>query len=379
MARQTDVDTPVERQDAPFGDDERPFAMKLLFLASGDRVPSCRFRVLQIAEHLRQAGHQCTIANSFPQKYDASPWLGFRLSQRLKRLVRHWHWWRARWGRFDAVILERELFNDPTWDMEQRFRTIAATFVLDVDDAVFHNFPKKFPHLVRLADLVFAGNRNLQQWLEPLNAHVVLMPTCVDVDRYRPRPEEASPRARPVVGWIGTEGGLTYLREATEGLRATAERHDFELRIVSGGHGLPDELDLRGVNVTFVPWDEASEAAEIAGMDIGLMPLFDDEWSRYKCGFKLLQYMAAGVPGIASPVGVNAEIIRHGHNGFLASTPGEWETALERLLTDAVLRRQLGTAARQAVVERYSVTANLPRWIAAVEEAIGRRGKREVC
>lgn len=346
--------------------------MKLLFLASGDRVPSCRFRVLQLVPHLRAAGHRCVVAHSFPQKYDYFRWLGFRPSQRLKRVVRYLHWLRARWGRFDAVILERELFNDATWDMEQRFRDVARTFVLDIDDAVFQNFPEKFQHLVPMADLVFAGNRNLQEWLQPLNANVILMPTCVDFELYRPRPPDPTPRQRPVVGWMGTEGNIMYLGEAADGLRAAARQHDFELRVIAGGRGTLHELNLDGVNVRFVPWNKATEADEIPQFDIGLMPLFDDAWSKYKCGLKLLQYMAAGVPGIASPVGVNAEIVDHSRNGFLARTPDEWAAALDALLQNEATRHEIGAAARQTAVERYSVAANLPQWIAAVEDARNR-------
>ncbi|MGD9857629.1 MAG: glycosyltransferase family 4 protein [Planctomycetaceae bacterium] len=346
--------------------------MKLLFLASGDRVPSCRFRVLQLVRPLQAAGHRCDVAHSFPQKYEHFRWLGFRPSQRLKRIVRHLQLLCARGRRYDAVILERELFHDPTWDMEQRFRKIARTFVLDVDDAVFQNFPDKFPHLVRMADLVFAGNSNLRAWLEPFGRPTVLMPTCVDVARYHPRESATADRRRPIVGWIGTEGGLKYLCEAAEGIRAAAKRHDFELRIIAGGRGVPDKVDLEGVPVRFVPWNAAAEPQEIADLDVGLMPLFDDEWSKYKCGFKLLQYMACGVPGIASPVGVNSEIIEQGRNGLLAKSPDDWESALDRLLTDPLLRLQFGTAARQTVIERYSVAANLPAWIAAVGAACGR-------
>ena len=345
--------------------------MKLLFLGSGDRVPSCRFRVLQLVPHLRAAGHRCTVACSFPQKYDSLEWLGFRPSQWLKRAVRYAHLWRTRVARYDAVILERELFHDPTWDMERRFRKAAGTLVLDVDDAVFLNHPEKFPHLVEMSDLVIAGNRHLADWLAPLSDRVVVIPTCVDLDAYQPRPAACAAN-RPVIGWMGTAGNVAYLDVAVPALSSLARRYDFELRVIAGDRGVLDRLPLDGVDVRFVRWNPATEAIDIQDFDIGLMPLTDDDWSRYKCGLKLLQYMAVGVPGVASPVGVNAEIIESGKNGFLARTPEEWESSLSRLLADAQLRRDLGQAARKTVEDRYSIAANLPRWIAAVEETIQR-------
>ena len=120
--------------------------MNLMFLSSGAHVPTARFRVMHLVPHLRVAGHQCTIAHSFPEKYDYFPWLGFRPSQLLKRMVRHWHLLRIKFGRYDAVILERELFHNDTWDMEQKLRRVAKTLVLDVDDGVFLNFPNKNNH-----------------------------------------------------------------------------------------------------------------------------------------------------------------------------------------------------------------------------------------
>ena len=348
--------------------------MKLLFLSSGRHAPTTRFRVLHLVPHLRLAGHKCVVAHSFPEKYDYFPWMGFRPSQWLKRLVRHGHLLRVKFGRFDAVILERELFHNETWDMEQKLSRLAKTLVLDVDDGVFLNFPDKFPELVRLSDLVIAGNRNLAEWVERYNSHVVIIPTCVDIDCYRPVLNRDTNAGRPIVGWIGTAGNVSYLHEAASALSSLAKRYDFELRIVAGARGALDELELPGVDVRFVKWNPDTEADEVGRFDIGLMPLRDDEWSKYKCGLKLLQYMSCGIPGVASPVGVNVDIIEHGRNGYLASSPGEWEESLSHLLGDAAHRNQLGSAARQTVEARYSIVANLQAWVDAVAEGCRRTG-----
>jgi glycosyltransferase involved in cell wall biosynthesis len=346
--------------------------MKLLFLGSGDQVPSCRFRVVQLVPHLRAAGHKCSVFNSFPQKYDYFPWLGFRPSQMLKRLNRYRDLARVRLGNFDAVILERELFHNESIDMEKRFRRIAKTLVLDVDDAVFVNFPGKTEKIASMADLVLAGNPLLQEWASRYNANVEWMPTCIDTTQYSPARRKYPRSKLPVVGWMGTTGNVAFLKWAADGLRQAARTHPFELRVIAGERGVLDQIDLQGVQVRFDRWDPATEIDQLAEFDIGLMPLADDQWSRYKCGLKLLQYMALGIPGIASPVGVNASIVRHGENGYLAADAEHWRQALETLIRDKKYRESVGQAAVKTVEETYSIRSNLPRWIHAVEMATQR-------
>jgi glycosyltransferase involved in cell wall biosynthesis len=347
--------------------------MKFLFLTSGRHVPSTRFRMLPLAHRLREQGHACTLSHSFPEKYDYFPWLGFRPSQWLKRTLRRVELLRVRWGRYDAVILERELFDNPTWDLEAALRRVAKTLVLDIDDGVFLKFPQKFERLLELSDLVVVGNRLLADWAAATNPQVVIIPTCIDTDVYRPGPNNGIAAARlPVIGWMGTAGNVAYLRDLATPLRNLARRHEFEFQVIAGERGVLDELPLQGVRVVFRKWDPATEATDIRDFDIGVMPLSDDPWSRYKCGLKLLQYMAVGVPGVASPVGVNRDIVAHGDNGYLAATADEWEATLGELLASPELRQRMGQAARQTVEQRYSLAVNLPRWLEAVRRAVDR-------
>ena len=327
---------------------------------------------MQLIPHLRAAGHRCALAQSFPQKYDYFRWLGFRPSQWLKRMVRRWHLCRAWCGRFDAVILERELFHNESWDLERRFRKLPGAMVLDIDDAVFLTFPEKLPRLAEMADLIIAGNPWLQKWASQYNSHVVTIPTCVDTIAYHPSKRREESRSRPIVGWMGTSGNVVFLKEAAAGLRQAARQVDFELRVIAGGVGELHRLDLDGVHVVFQQWRPQTEALDVAQFDIGIMPLFDDQWSRCKCGLKLLQYMACGIPSIASPVGVNSHIVESGVNGFLAESPEQWATHLAALLSDKSLRSSMGQAARETVERKYSVEANLPLWIDSVKEATRR-------
>ena len=345
--------------------------MKILFLHSGDRVPSSRFRSLPVARRLRQMGHQCVTASSFPQKYEFFPWLGFRPSQLLKKAVRLWHLVRAWAGRYDVVVIDRELFDNDSVAMEALFRRIARSLVFDVDDAIFLRYPEKFVRLARMADHMIVGNRFLADYTRPYNDRITIIPTCIELDDYPRRANPPGRGARTIIGWIGTTANIPYLAVVAPALRRLAERCDFELRVVAGQPDPLERLDLAGVTIRFVPWHGATEVREILQFDIGLMPLPDDEaWTRYKCGLKLLQYMAVGIPAVASPVGVNAEIVQHGINGYLAASVSQWEETLESLLVDSQRRQRLGDQARRTVEARYSVAANAVRYVEAFEKAI---------
>lgn len=347
--------------------------MKFLFLTSGRRTPSTRFRAIPFVAHLRDEGHACTLSHSFPEKYDYFPLIGFRPSQLLKRGMRYLDILRAKWGCYDAVILERELFDNPTWDMEKRLRRSAKVLVLDMDDGVFLRYPEKFNELLKMSDLVVAGNECLRQWAIDSGRPTVVIPTCIDTVQYQPRRqlgfasdnEEANTR-KLVIGWIGTSGNITYLRALEQPLRQLAQSIEFQFQVIATERGILDELNLHGVDLLFRKWCPETEATDILDFDIGVMPLSDDPWSKYKCGLKLLQYMAIGIPGVASPVGVNRDIIQEGANGFLAATAEQWEAALKRLLLDPLLREKMGREARATVERSYSVSANLPKWLDAV-------------
>ena len=287
----------------------------------------------------------------------------------LKRLVRRLHLTEAALRGFDIVYVDREIFDTPNHDFESRFQKVAPCFVLDLDDAVFLRYPEKFDHLIPMSDLLVAGNRLIRERFASVQPRIIEIPTCIDLDVYRP----VGPRATgnpPIVGWMGTTPNLSYLKIVAPALRRLAESCAFELRLIAG-ESLPlKEIDLSGVNVRFVPWNPSTEVAELAKFDIGIMPLIDDEWSRYKCGLKLLQYMALAIPGVASPVGVNRDIVEDGTNGFLASDDDSWLKGLRALVTDADLRDRMGKTARRTVEEHYSLDVNVPKLATALEEML---------
>lgn len=339
--------------------------MRMLFVVSGADTPSTRFRILAYLPLLEAAGHQCDVAYSFPQKYDYFKAIGWRLSQRLKRTVRHIHAWQAQRKKYDAIIIEREVFDDDTWELETKFRDATERLVLDVDDGIFLLHPEKFDRVARMCDVAIAGNAWLKAYLDERCTSVVQIPTCVRMADYPLRPATAQRKDFPTVGWIGTTGNVAFLSVASEALRAVSETIPFRLLVVApSDEKLPTD-ELSGIKIDFRKWDPRTEVNHIRDMDLGLMPLpAGEDWMKYKCGLKLIQYLAVGIPGIASPIGVNEEILgdhRLGSDhcvGRAASNTQQWKEALRELLSSVPLRQQLGSAGRELVEQKYSIEAN---------------------
>ncbi len=353
---------------------ERISDMRIAFLTSGRLVPSSRFRVLAFVSHLQRLGHECLVLPSRPEKYASLPLLGFRLSGQIKR----WHRWRdletlQRWSP-DIVVLERELFSDATVDVEQALRQIAKRLVLDIDDGLFVLNRHKFEVLCGLSDHIIAGNELLAVRARSMNPRVTVIPTCVDLERYEIRSEGPNLKCQRsnhplILGWTGTAANIEYLEVLRQPLRQLAREFSLELRVIAESDRPLRRLSFErdGITTRFMKWSEASEIADLNAFDIGLMPMPDTNWTRYKCGLKILQYMALGIPAVASPVGVNSEIIRQGVTGWLATTSDEWTFLLRQLLSDAIHRAAVVVAARKVVEERYSITAQLPQLNACLE------------
>jgi glycosyltransferase involved in cell wall biosynthesis len=313
----------------------------------------CRYRLAAFRPFLEQAGHTLEL-RAMPRR-----WLA-RLA--LFRALRG-----------ASVIVQRRLL--PSWQCLV-LRRAARLLLFDFDDAVFlrdsyaarglhdRRRRRRFVDLMRCADVVIAGNAFLAEhatrWAGSRRVH--LIPTCVDPERY--------PQAEPVRSGGGVELVWVGSSSTLQGLEAIAPLLDEIGRRVPGLclKLICDRfLQLRDLAVLPCPWTEASEAEEIARADIGISWIPDDDWSRGKCGLKVLQYMAAGLPVIANPVGVQVEMVRHGETGFLAQTPEQWIEAVHRLAHDPALRRRMGRAGRRLVESHYSVTAGTARWLTLMD------------
>ncbi len=294
--------------------------------------------------------------------------MGFRPSQLLKRSVRWWHWLKASLKRFDIVYIEREIFDSESFEMEERFRAICHRLVLDLDDAVFLRYPNKFERILPIFDLVVCGNSLIKDHVSLFNRSVLKIPTSIDLQRYGMRPTHQH-SVRPVVGWMGTTGNLHYLQVTAEALREVAKEVPFQLRLVVPNLSPLAKIDLRGVEIDHQPWTAESEVNELQQMDVGLMPLTADQpWAHYKCAAKLLQYLAVAVPAIATPIGVNEEILASREVGFAAESTEEWSLGLRLLLSDPMLRNQMGRSGRELVQREYSVEANYPKLANALRD-----------
>lgn len=351
--------------------------MRLLMLPRYDSLgASSRLRLLQYVPALRSAGFEVDIAPLLDDAYvtglyagRVSPWRVLRAYFRRIRVL-------FAAGRYDVVWLEKELF--PWWPawLERLLPTGRTAVVVDYDDAVFHRYDRhpsravrwllgrKIDKVMRGATAVVVGNEYLAMRARAAGARrVEWVPTVVDLARYIP--PAGSPRAETfTIGWIGSPATAHYLAPLASAAREIAAQRPVRCLAVGAR---PDQV--LGTPFEACKWTENTEVAQIHAFDVGIMPLPDESWERGKCGYKLIQYMACGVPVIASPVGANVDIVKPGENGLLARTPDEWRGALERLAADPGLRRRMGEVGRLDVEQTYSLQAQAARLVDILRDA----------
>jgi glycosyltransferase involved in cell wall biosynthesis len=277
----------------------------------------------------------------------------------------------------DVIIVHSELAPTMGGVVLDRLRRRGARIVYNFDDAVFLDRPggsrlirmlarpdRRTADLCRAGGAVMAGNRYLASYAERARGgpdNVRVMPTVLDTERFCPKGSSRRD-GLPTVGWIGTHSALPYLRELFPALASVQARKKFRLQVICNRAPEP----FPGLNFEFIEWALEDELAYFGRLDVGLYPLPDDPWTRGKCGFKAIQYLACGIPTIASPVGVLAEIAIAGETGLHANDPASWEAALERLLDDPGLRAEMGVAGRRLIVERYSIQAVVEEFAATL-------------
>lgn len=336
---------------------------RLGFVTLGANVPSTRFRFFPFQKPLEQLGHRVRMWTSKPSVYDYWKTIGWRMSYQVKKAVRTAQWLDSLRFKPDCVYLERGCFHDSSTFMDDRFRRATKRLVLDVDDGVFLQFPDKIRYLISIADHIVVSNQNIFDYVKQYHDRITEIPTSVSVERFTLRQRNnVDDRKRLTIGWMGTTSNMAFLGVCAEALRQLASSRDYELLIIGPTDEPLKSIDLAGVNIRFVPWDAATEVHRLHEMDIGIMPLPDDQdWMKYKAATKLVQYMATGIPAVASPVGVNADILLDNHVGFAASNTRQWYEALSTLLDDQQLRHTMGDAGRQLAERRFSIEANTKR------------------
>jgi len=357
--------------------------MKVLLLTRYTRAgASSRLRSLQYVEMLTELGVDFQVAPLLDDNYLQALYNGQRKS--LPALVRTY----ARRLRillhardFDIIWIEKELFpNLPSW-FEQLLPRSSTPYVVDYDDAIFHNYDQarnpiksllknKIGNVMRRSAMVIAGNSYLADYASRAGAAVTIIPTVIDIRRYPPPVE--LPSGEPfVIGWIGSPSTVKFLAPVMPLIARLAALFPIELNIVGA------TVDtLRYPFARNVPWREHTEVEEIERFDVGIMPLPDGPWERGKCAYKLIQYMACGKAVVASPVGMNVDVVQHGLSGLLASSEEQWFQALSDLLSNPTLRLSMGRVGRAQVEEKYCLQVAVPRLLAVFEQVISERKKR---
>lgn len=286
-----------------------------------------------------------------------------KASVALEGVVKRWKDVR-RAADYDVVFVHREaIMLGTTWFEKQM--ASSASLVFDFDDAIwvkdmsqanarlaFLKRPEKTQELLAMSDLVFAGNDYLADYARQFNSAVKVVPTTIDTSYHLPDPGK---KATPVcIGWTGSSTTFKHLEPLFPVLQRIKAQFESQVtfRIIASKVMYIPELDTN----TFA-WNATDEIAQLQPVDIGLMPLPDDDWARGKCGFKALQYLAVGAPAIVSPVGVNTKVVSDGVEGYHAVTDSEWESAISRLITENGTRQRMGQEGRKKIEAHWSVNA----------------------
>jgi glycosyltransferase involved in cell wall biosynthesis len=278
--------------------------------------------------------------------------------------------------KYDLLWIEKEVFPYLPGIFDRLVKILDVPYILDYDDAIFHTYDKsrssvirgllsnKLQALIKSSEGVFVGNSYLADYALMCGAKNVLeIPTVIDLERYVPV-QRATGGETLRVGWIGTPQTTKYLGFAVDALRATHKKIPVTLVLI-GASALGDV----GFPIEHHEWTLDSEVELLNSIDVGIMPLPDAAWERGKCGYKLIQYMALGKPVIASPVGINTEIVTP-LVGFLPRTIEEWSDAMIALYQSQSLRLSLSQNARTLVVEKYHTGVVAPQIIKFFNEVI---------
>lgn len=339
-----------------------------LFLTKYSRTgASSRYRSIQYFPYLKKAGITCVHKPLFDDSYlqemyekDGKP-----LTSVIQRYFSRLH---AIFNSrdYDVIFIEKELFPYLPATFERILGRMNTPYIVDYDDAVFHNYDQsgnmmvrsilknKIDAVMQSADAVVAGNEYLADRARAAEAsRVEVIPTVIDMDRYRMAPPDSEDPL--TIGWIGSPNTFWYIELITDALKTVCEERNAEIVLVGSG-----QKDFKVKPNRIVEWSEETEVDSICEFDVGIMPLEDGPWERGKCGLKLIQYMGCGKPVVASPVGVNESIVSEGETGYFAANHDEWVARLKHLADNREIARHLGKNGFERVKEKYCLSATAP-------------------
>ncbi|CAN5641284.1 N/A [soil metagenome] len=358
---------------------------RVLFIAAHrpNRSPSQRFRFEQYLDFFLEKGFEWDLSYLISEKDDSTFYQPGNLPIKAYIFMKSW-FKRLRdvvaASDYDIIFIQREAFMTGSTFFEKLFARSGAQVVFDFDDAIWHfdvseankrlgwlKSPSKTANIIKLCDHIVAGNNYLADYARQFNPSVTVIPTTIDTNYHQPDLLRDWNKEVICIGWTGSMTTVKHFRLAEAILTRLRDKYGDRLRfkLIGDPTYKNEKLGISGVS-----WTLQNEVEELRDIDIGIMPLPDDEWSKGKCGFKGLQYMAMEIPPVMSPVGVNTEIVEHGINGFLASSEAEWVDRISMLVENPQLRREMGLKARQTVIDRYSVASQRDRYLQLFEKLI---------
>jgi len=338
---------------------------RLLMLTDGNSdQASARIRAIQYIPFLKTEGYSVKFIPRIPLK-TTNPLLKYTCFPLVKRLLWIKRYFALLFQDWDVIYIQRLFITE----FALKRITKKSQLIFDFDDAIYlnnHNKSanKKAGNMVKYADQIIISTPWLNDFCLSHKKNATVIPTPVETDIIKPGLKEN--KNLPVIGWIGSAWTTNYLKVIEPVLQQLSKEIDFEFVTVGAKHG----FTIEGVNHKNIPWKYGIEAEALAKIDIGIMPLPDEDYARAKGGYKLYLYMAAGIPCIASPVGVNQSIINEGENGFLPGFEREWQQKLKLLLLDGDLRKKLGNQGRKKAVELYDRKICFSQLVKIINESI---------
>jgi glycosyltransferase involved in cell wall biosynthesis len=345
---------------------------KILFVVQHrkGRSPGQRFRFEQYLEYIEKNGFEYEFSPLLDAVDDKRFYAQGNLLGKLIVLIKSTFrrikdTFRAK--EFDIIFIYREAFMLGTTFFEKQFKKSGSKIVFDFDDAIWlpnvsegnkklqalknHD---KTKDIINLSDVVIAGNKYLQQYAGEHNNNTVIIPTTIDTNYHVHKKVNNVNKNTVVIGWTGTASTLQHYETIIPVLIKLRKKYSDKIsfRVIAD-----KEFKHKDIQIDFVKWSIEDEIEQLQQIDIGIMPLPDDKWSKGKCGFKGLQYMGLSIPTVMSPVGVNEDIIEHEKNGFLANSEEEWISILSKLIDNEQLRSTIGDEGRKTIIDKYSVDA----------------------
>lgn len=358
----------------------------VLCLHRPNRSPSQRFRIEEFLPYLEKHGYSFDYSYLLNEKDDRIFYRpGHAVQKGLIVMRSIWKRWRnvLNAGQYDLAFVQREAFMLGTSWFEKKV-SAKIPLIFDFDDAIwmqnvseankslsFLKNANKTSDIISHSAMIFAGNQYLADYARGFNKNVFIVPSTIDTDIYKP-PVKPAGQQQVCIGWSGSFSTVQHFATAIPALKKIKDKYGEGVRfkIIGDPNYYCEELDTKGVK-----WAAATEVQDLYDIDIGIMPLPDDEWAKGKCGMKGLQYMGVGIPTLMSPVGVNTQIITDGVNGYLPSSEEEWVNRLSQLIENEQLRNTIGNAGRETIVKKYSVDAWKTRYLEYFNQLTNKENK----